>query len=140
MTNAPETVDVAPFVPGGFPVPSRPSLGRVALFAGIALLGVSLALSVVLGILGAQFVVRDQYGPSFNFQFGDPNPAISALGLASPLHILLGSLVGVWVIVQSIVAISVNRDRRSAIVALVLAVLVPGLSLGVYLLIVLLPR
>lgn len=111
----------------------------MVLRAAIVLISASLLLSILLGILGAPYVVRDPQ-PHFNFSFGDPNPTISALALASPIHGLLGSLVGIWVVVQSIVAISVNRGRRSAIIALVLAVIAPGLSLLVYLLIMLLPR
>ncbi|MBX3098946.1 MAG: hypothetical protein KF761_05145 [Salinibacterium sp.] len=118
----------------------RPTVGRVALIAGTVLILVSLGLSIVLGLLGAPFVIRDQAGPHFNFQFGDPNPAVSILGLLGPLHVVLGSLVGVWVIVQGIVAISINRGRRDGIIAIVLAVAAPGISLVVYLLIMLLPR
>ncbi|MDO7881248.1 hypothetical protein [Antiquaquibacter soli] len=139
MTETLEPVDAtAPSAPT--PVSPREGVGKVALTASIVLFAVSLLLSIVLGVIGAPYVDRSSGIPSFQFRTGDPDPVVSMLGLLSPLHVLLGSLVGGWVIVQSIVAIAANRGRRQGVIALVLAVVAPVVSLVVYLLIMLLPR
>jgi hypothetical protein len=93
----------------------------------------SLLLSVTLGVVGAPFVDRSGGGFQFNFQFGDPRPTVSLLGLLAPLHALVGGLVGVWIIVQSIVAIAADWGRTAGIVALILAVVTPIVSLVVFL-------
>ena len=146
MTNPPATEttesnaapgDVSGVAP--IAVPS-PGLGRVALIAAICLFVGSVIASIVLGTIGAPYVDRSGPTPSFSFNTGDDDPVTSLLGLLSPLHAVVGTLVGLWVIVQSIVAMAANRGRRQAIFALVLGVLTPGISLVVYLLIMLLPR
>lgn len=117
-----------------------PGLGRVALIAAIILATASVLASVILGLLGAPFVDRSGPAPSFAFNTTDADPRTALLGLLSPLHALIGTGVGLWIIVQSIVAISLKRGRRQAIIALVLAILTPGLSLAIYLVIMLGPR
>lgn len=117
-----------------------PGLGRVALIASIILAIASVLASVILGLLGAPFVDRSGPAPSFAFNTNDADPRTALLGLLSPLHALIGTGVGLWIIVQSIVAISLKRGRRQAIIALVLAILTPGISLAIYLVIMLGPR
>lgn len=114
-------------------VPERPHrAGRIGLIAAVILLALSLTLSVILGILGAPYVDRNAGGFQFNFPFGDPRPTVSLIGLLSPLHALVGGLVGIWIIVQSIVAIAADWGRTAGIVALVLAVVTPMISLAVF--------
>ncbi len=135
-----EVVPLTPYSLSGAPVLPSAGLGVVALRAAIILAIASILASVILGIAGAPFVDRSGPTPSFAFNTNDADPRTALLGLLSPLHALLGTLVGLWIIVQSIVAITANRGRRQAIIALVLAVLTPGISLTIYLLIMLLPR
>lgn len=134
-SDAPAPSDVA--APAATP---GPGLGRVALIAAIILAAASVLASVILGLLGAPFVDRSGPAPSFAFNTTDADPRTALLGLLSPLHALIGTGVGLWIIVQSIVAISLKRGRRQAIIALVLAILTPGISLAIYLVIMLGPR
>jgi hypothetical protein len=134
MTN---TSDVPAQTPTTVP---SPRLGRVALIAAVVLISTSVLLSVILGLVGAPYVDHSGPAPSFYFYTTDANPVIAGLALAGVAHPLIGTFVGLWIIVQSIVAITANRGRRPAIVALVLAVVAPFVSLTVYLLIMLLPR
>ena len=136
---APASSDVSTPVPAATPGPG-PGLGLVALVAAIILATVSVLASVILGLLGAPFVDRSGPAPSFAFNTTDADPRTALLGLLSPLHAVIGTGVGLWIIVQSIVAISLKRGRRQAIIALVLAILTPGISLAIYLLIMLGPR
>jgi hypothetical protein len=67
---------------------------------------------------------------------GDPNPVISALGLVGILHVMVGTLVGLWVITQGIVATATNRGRAFGIVAIALGVVTPGISLVLFFVII----
>lgn len=89
-------------------------------------------MSVTLGVLGAPYVDRTGEGFQFNFQFGDPRPTVSLLGILSPLHAVVGGLVGMWIIVQSIVAIAADWGRTAGIVALILAFVTPVISFVVF--------
>lgn len=84
-------------------------------------------------MIAAPYAERGPTGFRFNFMVGDPNPVVSTLGLAGILHGLLGTAVGFWVIIQSIVAIATNRGRAFGIVALILGLIAPGISLALYL-------
>ncbi|MFM2354100.1 MAG: hypothetical protein RLZZ608_1506 [Actinomycetota bacterium] len=106
--------------------------GRIVVIAAIILAVLSFAMSVTLGVLGAPYVDRTGGGFQFNFQFGDPRPTVSLLGLLAPVHVVVGGLVGLWIIVQSIVAIAADWGRTSGIVALILAVVTPIISLVVF--------
>lgn len=107
------------------------------LVAGVVLAVVSLTMSVVFGLLGAPYVDRSGGGFQFNFQFGDPRPAVSFLGIASPLHVVVGGLVGIWIIVQSIVAIAADWGRAAGIAALIIAVVTPIVSFALFMAILL---
>jgi hypothetical protein len=122
----------SPYVAPPTAVAPRPGLGRTALIAAIALFVVSVTISVVTGIIAAPYAERGAGGFRFNFMVGDPNPVISALGLVAILHALVGTLVGLWVMIQGIVAIATNRGRASGIVALILGFVTPGISLALY--------
>jgi len=117
----------------GPPVPARtPRLGRIAMIAAIAVFVVSLILAVTLGAAAGPYSTRTPGGFNFHFNVGDPNPAINALAIAMLLHVFLGTGVGLWALIQGIVATASNRGRRFGIVAIVFAGLAPGLSLVVF--------
>ncbi|MEN9619973.1 MAG: hypothetical protein RL499_166 [Actinomycetota bacterium] len=111
----------------------RPRAGRIVLIAGVILAVSSIILSVIVGVVGAPYVDRAGGGFQFNFQFGDPRPTVSALGLVAPLHAVLGGLVGTWIIIQSIVAIAADWGRKEGIVALIIAVVTPIISFIIFL-------
>lgn len=113
-------------------VPGSPGVGRVAFIAGVALFVVSLAASLILGLVGAPFAICEPQ-LQFSFHSSDPNPTIAALGIAGVLHLVLGTAVGMWVVVQSIVAMAANRGRRLGARGLILALVTPVLSIALYL-------
>jgi hypothetical protein len=133
MTDAPAPLP-APALPyGAQPVGRRsPRLGQVAAIVGIALFVVSIAVSVLMGIAAAPHVQTGPGGFNFNFSANDPDPAVRALAFGSFAHIALGGLFGTWAIVQGIAAIATNRGRGFGVLALILGILTPLISLGVY--------
>jgi hypothetical protein len=111
-------------------VPARTArLGLVAMIAAIAVFVVSLILAGTLGSAAGPYSIRNGGGFSFHFNVGDPNPAINALAIAMLLHVALGTGVGLWALIQGIVATATSRGRRFGIIAIVFAGLAPGLSL-----------
>lgn len=102
------------------------------MIAAIAVFVVSLILAVTLGAAAGPYSTRTPGGFNFHFNVGDPNPAINALAIAMLLHVFLGTGVGLWALIQGVVATATNRGRRFGIVAIVFAGLAPGLSLVVF--------
>ena len=113
--------------------PARtPRLGLVAMIAALAVFVVSLVLAGTLGAAAGPYSTRNGGGFSFQFNVGDPNPVINALAISMLLHVALGTGVGLWALIQGIVATATSRGRRFGIVAIVFAALAPGLSLIVF--------
>jgi len=101
------------------------------MIAAVAVFVVSLILAGTFGAAAGPYSVRNPGGFNFHFNIGDPNPAINALAIAMSLHVLLGTGIGLWALIQGIVATATNRGRRFGIIAIVFAGLAPGLSLVV---------
>ena len=135
-TPVPTPADPAPYqdiwqTPA--PAPARTTrLGLVAMIAAIAVFVVSLILAGTLGSAAGPYSIRNAGGFNFQFNVGDPNPAINALAIGGLLHVLLGTGVGLWALIQGIVATATNRGRRFGIIAIVFAGLAPGLSLVLF--------
>jgi hypothetical protein len=133
--QAPPPAVPAPFVVPGTdvaatPPPARsPRLGRVAMIAGLGVFAVSIITSIIVGAVGGPYAEHTSHGIQFAFYLGDPNAVKSALGLVIGLQVPLGTLVGIWAIVQGIVAAATKRGRRFGVIAIVFAALAPGLSL-----------
>jgi len=134
MTDAP-VPPAAPLPPYGTSQVGRrsPRLGQVAAIIGIAVFVFSITVSVLIGIAAAPHVQVGPGGFNANFSANDPDPAVRALAFGSFAHIALGGLFGTWAIVQGIVAIATNRGRGFGVLALILGIVTPGISLGVYL-------
>ena len=131
--STPISAPVSTAVSTPAPIPARTTrLGLVAMIAAIAVFVVSLILAGTLGSAAGPYSIRNDGGFSFQFNVGDPNPAINALAIAMLLHVLLGTGVGLWALIQGIVATATNRGRRFGIIAIVLAGLAPGLSLVLF--------
>jgi len=115
------------------PMPARTTrLGLVAMIAAIGVFAVSLILAGTLGAAAGPYSIRNAGGFNFRFNVGDPDPTINALAIAMLLHAFLGTGVGLWALIQGIVATAMNRGRRFGIIAIVFAGLAPGLSLVVF--------
>ena len=99
------------------------------MIAGLGVFALSIITSIIVGTIGGPYTEHTSHGVQFAFYAGDPNAVKSALGLVIGLHILLGTGVGIWAIVQGIVAVATKRGRRFGVIAIVFAALAPGLSL-----------
>jgi hypothetical protein len=109
-----------------------PRLGQVAAIIGIALFVASIAVSILMGIAAGPHVEVGPNGFNANFSANDPDPAVRALAFGGFAHIALGGLFGTWAIVQGIVAIATNRGRGLGVLAVILGVVTPVISLAVY--------
>ncbi|MFC5501573.1 hypothetical protein ACFPJ4_04875 [Lysinimonas soli] len=109
--------------------PRSKRLGRVAMIVAILVFVISMTLAITLGTAAGPYSVRDAAGFRFQFNVGDPNPTINALAIAMLLHVLLGTGLGLWALIQGIVATAANRGRRAGIAAIVVAGTAPVVSL-----------
>jgi hypothetical protein len=133
MTTEPAAVPAVAYSEAS-PAPIRsPRLGFVALVLGVGVFVLSLAASVAMGVAAAPYAVRTggYIGVYLNASSGDPHETL--LALLAIAHIGIGTVIGVWAIVQGIIAIATRRGRGFGIVAVVAAFLAPGLSLVTYL-------
>jgi hypothetical protein len=96
---------------------------------GIAVFVTSITLAIVLGVATGPHTTRNDGGFHFNFHVGDPDPTVNGLAIAMLLHVLLGTGIGLWALIQGIVATATQRGRRFGVVAIVAAGLAPGLSI-----------
>ncbi|MFF1879712.1 hypothetical protein [Leifsonia sp. NPDC058230] len=94
----------------------------------ICVAAVSVVWSVFVGLLATTIYQYNDVSPQnvrvgFNAQ---PN------SLAAGIQILLGSVFGIWALVQGIVATSTNRGRKFGVVAIIVAGAAPVLSVIVW--------
>jgi hypothetical protein len=120
--------------PAVAPVRSK-RLGQVACFIAIVLFLGTIAVSVIIGVGAVPFTVRN---PAGGFQYflnaNSSNPTEAALAVAGLVQGFLGTALGIWALVQGIVAVATRRGRAYGVVAIVLAGLGPLVTLGVTLL------
>ncbi len=117
----------AQFVPmyaAPLPAPTSSRLGRVAMIMALAVLGVSLCISVLVGLFGTT-VYHYQTANSAGFN-ATPDMAVAGF------QILFGTIFGVWAVVQGIVATAKNHGRSFGIVAIVVGSAAPIVSLIVW--------
>jgi hypothetical protein len=113
--------------------PRSSGMGLVAMFLGLGVLVGSVLASVLMGFAASPYAISGPMGFSVNLQL-DPNDSVeSTLAVLALVHVALGTLFGVWALTQGIVAIVMARGRAFGVIALVAAVLAPGVSLVVYL-------
>ena len=105
-----------------------PGLGRFALI--LAVLVGTIVVSIILGTLGAAYT-SDQTSTSFDYNLSGDSAGDRALAVATGWQYLIGTILGVWAIVQGIVAIAKNRGRLFGVIAIVIAAAGPILSLVV---------
>lgn len=110
------------------PVVGSPTLGRTAFVMAVVTVALSIAASVIIGILGAPYAVHTAASWNYFVSMTSSDPAEAALAWGSIVHVLLGTVFGIWALTQGIVAIATNRGRGFGIAALVIAFLGPGLT------------
>jgi hypothetical protein len=121
---------LAPAVP---PVRSR-RLGVVAFIVAAALFVSTIVVSVIVGVGAVPFTVHS--GGSFHYflDANSSNATEAALAVAALAQGILGTALGIWALVQGIVAVATRRGRGYGVAAIVLAALGPIASVGVTLL------
>jgi hypothetical protein len=127
MTDAPAAQPYALGVPAPHD-PGSPRLGRVALIMAACVIGLSLAASLLIGLFDTNIyqyhdviTTGSQVSGGFGFK-AQPNEGLFGIQAA------LGSIFGIWALVQGIVATAQNRGRRFGVIAIVLAGAAPLLS------------
>ena len=108
-------------------------LGLVALVVAIFVILGTVVASVVIGSMGGQFAT-DQTADGFTYDLSGDSPVAHALEIATGWQYILGTGLGVWAIAQGIVAIAKNRGRLFGLLAIVIAVPGPLVSVVVTLL------
>jgi hypothetical protein len=112
--------------------PSR-TLGVVAFVAGLVVMVGSPILSIVTGsLLGHILPAGAGFAAGFAAGSNSSNPEGAITGLLILVQLLFGSGLGIWALVQGIVAVRLRRGRSWGIVAIVLAAVAPILSFIVY--------
>jgi hypothetical protein len=110
-------------------VPPRTSkLGRIAMTIAISVIALSVLASVLIGLFGTTIYSSHQAtanGGSLGFS-AQPDP------VAFGFQALIGSIFGIWALVQGIVATAQNRGRKFGIVAIVVAGAGPLVSLVIW--------
>lgn len=102
--------------------------GRSALVTAICVIAASVIWSVLVGVFGTtiyQYNDVSAHGVRMGF---NAHPNLIAAGF----QILLGSVFGIWALVQGIIATARNEGRKSGIAAIIIAGAAPILSLIVW--------
>jgi hypothetical protein len=133
MSTTAVDADAAPPY-GSAPVAPDPSkkLGLVAMVLGLGVFAGSILASVLMGFAAAQFAVLGPNGFNVYLRLDSPDPVESTLAVLAFVHMLLGTGLGLWAITQGIVAIATRRGRAFGVIAIIAALLAPGISLVVY--------
>ncbi len=108
--------------------PRSSRLGLVAMCIAIFVFVATIVVSILIGIGAAPFAVQDGSGFHYYLEVGSSNPTESALAVAELVQGFAGTALGIWALVQGIVAVATRRGRRFGVVAIVLAALGPLVS------------
>jgi hypothetical protein len=106
-------------------VPRSPRLGLVAMCVAIFVVVATIVVSFIVGVGAAPFAVQSAGGFRYNLEVGSSNPTESALAVAGLVQGFAGTALGIWALIQGIVAVATRRGRRFGVVAIVLAALGP---------------
>ncbi|WP_374945800.1 hypothetical protein [Agreia sp.] len=117
------------------PPPTKPkNLGVVAFIVGLVALVFALVLSVVAGLAFAPIageVITDG-GTIDQTALSADDPGVAAFGVLSAAFFFGGTILGLWALVQGMIATVKKRGRAFGIVAMALAVATPVISFVVF--------
>ena len=109
------------------------TLGVVAFVAGLVALVGSPIISVVVGaVLGHLLPPGSGFAQGFAAGSNTHDPATVGAGLLIVVQFVVGSGLGIWALVQGIIAVRKRRGRTFGIMAIVFAGVAPILSFIVY--------
>jgi hypothetical protein len=109
------------------------TLGVVAFVAGLVVTVVSPIVSAVSGAtLGHLVKPGDGFSAGFAAGANSHDPQTALIGLLIVAQLLVGSGLGIWALVQGIIAVRRRRGRGWGIAAIVLAAAAPVISFIVY--------
>ncbi|MDQ1552822.1 MAG: hypothetical protein QOD50_2244 [Actinomycetota bacterium] len=108
----------------------RHGLGLVALVVAVFVIVATVVASVVIGGLGGQFAT-DRTADSFTYNLDVDSALAHSLSIATGWQYIIGTALGVWAIVQGIVAIAKKRGRLFGALAIVIAAAGPLISVVV---------
>jgi hypothetical protein len=114
--------------------PKSPRLGQVAMYAAIGIFVLSAIASIVVGTAAGPLSARTS--TSFNFSTGNLTPeqaaSFAGVGALIMVQMLLGTAIGLWALVQGIVAAATKRGRSFGVVAIIVAAAAPIVSFIAY--------
>lgn len=113
--------------------PRSRRLGWVAMIVGLGVFMLSVIAALLMGFAAAPYAIAGPNGFNVNLSINPDDPVETTLAVLAFSHVVLGTGLGVWAIVQGIVAIATRRGRAFGVVAVIAAFLAPGVSLVVYL-------
>lgn len=119
---------IAPSAPIALSARAQGRPGRVAMIMAIWVIAISVVWSVLVGHFGTTvYHYNDVTSQSVHVGF-NAQPNLVATGI----QILLGSVFGIWALVQGIIATATNRGRKFGVVAIVLSGAAPILSVIIW--------
>lgn len=121
------------------PTPTK-TLGIVAFIVGLVVIIASPVVSIVTGNLLGPHEVSGGFSANFAAGANSHDPQLELAGLLAVAQLLLGSLLGIWALVQGIVAVRTRRGRAFGTLAIVLASVAPILSLLLYVIVGIIAR
>jgi hypothetical protein len=125
--------DTAGVLPYGTPSPeaAKPrTLGLVACIGAIVVFVLSVAASVTAGVIAGE--AADPYA-TFEQDMAAPLSTVDVqLGSIILLQLTVGTVIGVWALVQGIFAVVLKRGRAYGVAAIAVAVCAPVVSMIVY--------
>jgi hypothetical protein len=103
-------------------------LGLFALVLAVLVISGTVIVSIVLGITGGQYATN-LLPDGYTYDLGGDSSGIQALAAETAWQYVIGTALGVWAIVQGIVAIAKNRGRLFGVLAILVAVPGPVVTL-----------
>lgn len=104
-------------------------LGATAMLLAIVVCVASVLTSIITCMIWGPLATRIGAGWADPLSLTSSNQTIVAVTVAQHLQLLLGSALGLWALVQGIVATAAKRGRKFGVTAIALSVLAPILSL-----------
>jgi hypothetical protein len=111
--------------------PRSKTLGLVAFLVALVVIVGTVVASTLIGHAAAPYAYHGATSLGYNLDIGSSRPGESSLAILNLLEFGLGTVLGIWALVQGIVATATRRGRGFGIAAIVLAALGPIVAFSV---------